>query len=104
MKADGVKRAIAFSQYPHWSCTTSGSSMNHLWRELKRLDMGDEFEWSLIDRWPLHDGFLNAVTKRVRMGLEEFDYFVVADVLGPLVKVLPAMMLAAVTPALLETR
>tara|TARA_B110000008_G_scaffold153222_1_gene154327 strand:+ start:87 stop:1346 length:1260 start_codon:yes stop_codon:yes gene_type:complete len=73
MKADGVTRAIAFSQYPHWSCTTSGSSMNHLWRELKRLNMGDDFEWSLIDRWPLHDGFLNAVKKRITIGLEQFD-------------------------------
>ena len=25
MKRDGVKRAIAFSQYPQFSCTTSGS-------------------------------------------------------------------------------
>ena len=32
MKADGVRRAIAFSQYPQWSCTTAGSSMNDLWR------------------------------------------------------------------------
>jgi len=32
MKADGIKRAIAFSQYPQYSCTTSGSSFNELWR------------------------------------------------------------------------
>ena len=28
MAKDGVKRAVAFSQYPQWSCTTAGSSMN----------------------------------------------------------------------------
>ena len=47
--------------------------MNHLWRELKRLNMGDDFEWSLIDRWPLHDGFLNAVKKRITIGLEFYS-------------------------------
>ena len=36
MAADGVKRAIAFPQYPQFSCTTTGSSLNHLWRELLR--------------------------------------------------------------------
>ena len=25
MKADGVTRAVAFSQFPHFSCTTSGA-------------------------------------------------------------------------------
>jgi protoheme ferro-lyase len=61
-------RAVAFtrSQYPQFSCTTTGSSLNHLWRELKRLDMGEEFEWSVIDRWPTHDGFLSALTDRVQ--------------------------------------
>lgn len=37
-------------QYPQWSCTTTGSSMNQLWRELDRLDMVGDFQWSLIDR------------------------------------------------------
>ncbi len=58
MKADGVTRAIAFSQYPQFSFTTTGSSMNHLWRELRRLDMGEEFEWSVLDRWPQHPRFI----------------------------------------------
>ena len=36
MKKDGVKRAVAFTQYPQFSCTTTGSSLNELWRGLKR--------------------------------------------------------------------
>lgn len=36
MKKDGVEHAIAFSQFPQWSCTTSGSSMNELWRQLNK--------------------------------------------------------------------
>lgn len=54
MKRDGVKRAIAFSQFPQWSCTTSGSSMNDLWRNIKSMDLEDQFTWSLIDRWYVH--------------------------------------------------
>ncbi|KAJ0399351.1 hypothetical protein ATCC90586_006806 [Pythium insidiosum] len=72
MKADGVERAIAFSQYPQWSCTTAGSSMNHLWRELERLNMTNDFKWSLIDRWNTHSGYIKAVANRVRQGLEQF--------------------------------
>ncbi|ETL49064.1 ferrochelatase [Phytophthora nicotianae CJ01A1] len=72
MKEDGVTRAIAFSQYPQWSCTTSGSSMNHLWRELDRLDMKEDFQWSLIDRWNTHPGYISALANRVKMGLEQY--------------------------------
>ncbi|DAZ93278.1 TPA: hypothetical protein N0F65_010902 [Lagenidium giganteum] len=72
MKQDGVERAIAFSQYPQWSCSTTGSSINHLWRELKRLNMVDDFKWSLIDRWNTHPGYIDAVAQRVRIGLEQF--------------------------------
>ena len=37
MREDGVKRAVAFSQFPQWSCTTAGSSMNELWRNVREL-------------------------------------------------------------------
>lgn len=72
MKADGVTRAIAFTQYPHFSCATTGSSLNELWRELRRLNMEETFSWSLIDRWPTHPGFVKAMAKKVREGLEQF--------------------------------
>ncbi|CAH0490973.1 unnamed protein product [Peronospora effusa] len=72
MKEDGITRAVAFSQYPQWSCTTSGSSMNHLWRELDRLDMKEDFKWSLIDRWNTHPGYISAVANRVKIGLEQY--------------------------------
>ena len=72
MAADGVTRAIAFSQYPHFSCTTTGSSMNHLWRESMRLGLENRFKWSLIDRWPTHVGFIEAVARNVATGLARF--------------------------------
>lgn len=71
MKADGVERAVAFSQYPQWSCTTAGSSMNHMWSELKRLGMESDFKWSIIDRWFSHKTFTQALVKRIEIGLSQ---------------------------------
>ena len=67
MKADGVERVVAFSQFPQWSCTTTGSSLNELWRQVKALGMQDDFKWSIIDRWPLHEGFIDAVVERMQV-------------------------------------
>jgi protoheme ferro-lyase len=69
MARDGVQRAIAFSQYPQWSCTTAGSSMNHLNLELSRLGLKDKFKWSVIDRWPQHPGFIKTVAKKIKQCL-----------------------------------
>jgi ferrochelatase len=72
MAADGVERAVAFTQYPQFSCSTTGSSLNELWRAAGRLRLQDRFEWSVIDRWPVHDGFVASMTETVREGLAEF--------------------------------
>ncbi len=72
MKADGVKRAVAFTQYPQYSCVTTGSSLNELWRALRSQGLEHEFQWSIIDRWPVHAGFIAAMAESVRAGLEKF--------------------------------
>ena len=65
LRKDGVTRAIAFTQYPQYSCSTTGSSLNELWRELKeRKDKGTggselDIKWSVIDRWGVHPGFVD---------------------------------------------
>lgn len=73
MQDDKMERVVAFSQFPQWSCTTTGSSMNELWRQIKEKKLESTFKWSLIDRWPLHSGFIDAVTDRIMTGLEQFD-------------------------------
>ena len=73
MHADGVRRAVAFTQYPQFSCSTTGSSLNELWRAASRTGLRDAFEWSVIDRWPVHDGFIEAMTDTVREGLLQFE-------------------------------
>jgi ferrochelatase len=72
MKADGVERAVAFTQYPQFSCSTTGSSLNELWRAASRTGLRDAFRWSILDRWPVHPGFIEAMTETVREGLDQF--------------------------------
>jgi|APMI01.1.fsa_nt_gi ferrochelatase len=72
MKADGITRAVAFTQYPQWSCSTTGSSLNDLWRAAERTGTKDAFEWSIIDRWGEHPGFVRAMASAVEDGLERF--------------------------------
>ena len=72
MQADGITRAVAFTQYPQWSCTTTGSSLNELWRALDRHQLTDAFTWSLLDRWGTHPGFVRAVAGAVAEGLDGY--------------------------------
>ena len=72
MHQDGVDRAIAFTQYPQFSCSTTGSSLNELWRAADRTGLRDAFHWSIVDRWPVHPGFIEAMTETVREGLGRF--------------------------------
>ena len=62
LRNDGVQRAIAFSQYPQYSCSTTGSSLNELWRQIDGLEDGDpvkRIRWSVLDRWGTHPGFID---------------------------------------------
>jgi protoporphyrin/coproporphyrin ferrochelatase len=72
MHADGVERAIAFTQYPQFSCSTTGSSLNELWRAAGRTGLLDALQWSIVDRWPIHPGFIEAMTETVQDGLARF--------------------------------
>jgi protoporphyrin/coproporphyrin ferrochelatase len=72
MRDDGIERAVAFTQYPQFSCSTTGSSLNELWRAAARTGLQDAFTWSLIDRWPVHPGFIEAMSETVRQGLDRF--------------------------------
>jgi ferrochelatase len=72
MAADGITRAVAFTQYPQWSCSTTGSSLNDLWRAAARTGLHDAFEWSIIDRWGEHDRFVRAMASAVDDGLDAY--------------------------------
>ncbi|HRP07240.1 MAG TPA: ferrochelatase [Gemmatimonadales bacterium] len=70
MAADGISRVVAFSQYPQWSCPTSGSSFIDLAGALDRTGLGDRFAWSVIDRWHDHDSLVATLAAAARDALD----------------------------------
>lgn len=74
-------RAVAFTQYPQYSCSTTGSSLNELWKWRNRLegkrasgDMHPEgsITWSVIDRWPTHPGLVEAFAQNIEAQLKTY--------------------------------
>ena len=70
-------RAVAFSQYPQYSCSTTGSSLNELWKWRSRLegkatDQSGTIQWSVIDRWPVHPGLVEAFAQLVEAQLRTY--------------------------------
>ncbi len=73
MARDGVTRAVAFTQYPQFSCATTGSSLNELWRQLRKGGYENRFDWSVVDRWHAHPGLVDAFAENIEEGLQQFD-------------------------------
>lgn len=76
MEKDGVEHIVAFSQYPQYSCTTSGSSMNaiykwHLANHPIRVP-GSGASWSVIDRWPTHPLLIKTFADNIKKELATF--------------------------------
>ena len=73
-------RAVAFTQYPQYSCSTTGSSLNELWKWRNRLegkgstdtDPSGAITWSVIDRWPVHPGLVEAFARNVETQLATY--------------------------------
>ena len=69
-------RAVAFTQYPQYSCSTTGSSLNELWKWRQRLegkaDPSGAIQWSVIDRWPAHPGLVEAFAQNIEAQLETY--------------------------------
>lgn len=74
-------RAVAFTQYPQYSCSTTGSSLNELWKWRNRLEGNraiDELAsegvitWSVIDRWPTHPGLVEAFAQNIETQLATY--------------------------------
>ena len=71
-------RAVAFTQYPQYSCSTTGSSLNDLWRWRNRLEgrhstaAQGAVQWSVIDRWPTHPGLVETFARNIEEQLEHY--------------------------------
>lgn len=68
-------RAVAFTQYPQYSCSTTGSSLNELWKWRQRLEGKagpGTIQWSVIDRWPVHPGLVEAFASNIEKTLQTY--------------------------------
>ncbi|XP_072518576.1 ferrochelatase, mitochondrial [Salminus brasiliensis] len=72
MEKDGVERAVAFTQYPQYSCSTTGSSLNAIYRYYSSRATKPKMRWSVIDRWPTHHLLVECFAEHVRLELEKF--------------------------------
>jgi len=82
MENDGIERAIAFTQYPQYSCSTTGSNLNAVYKhylskcvkpEDDPFSMSQKLKWSVIDRWPTHPKFVRGFADSIRECLKQFD-------------------------------
>ncbi|XP_074035700.1 ferrochelatase, mitochondrial [Leptinotarsa decemlineata] len=54
MENDEVQHAIIFSQFPQYSCATSGSSFNEIYKLFQKRTIPNGMRMTVIDRWPTH--------------------------------------------------
>ncbi|CAF3060296.1 unnamed protein product [Rotaria sp. Silwood2] len=101
IEKDRPKQVIAFTQYPQYSCSTTGSSLNAIAKyyaeknEKLRLEKSNkisyfdeqkdvqpikDLKWSVIDRWQTHPGLIEAFTENIRNELNKFPAHVRNDV------------------------
>ncbi|KAJ1920132.1 hypothetical protein H4219_001505 [Mycoemilia scoparia] len=71
--SDNVKRVVAFSQYPQYSCSTTGSNLNELYRQAKKYDPKNTIKWSVIDRWGNNPLFIEAMANNIELEVKKID-------------------------------
>jgi len=69
IKRDDVHRVVVFSQYPQYSCSTTGSSVNELYRKIMKMDLN--IRWSVIDRWYTNPKLVQCFVKLIQNALDE---------------------------------
>ncbi|CAG9855103.1 unnamed protein product [Phyllotreta striolata] len=71
LKKDGIEHAVMFSQYPQYSCATTGSSFNEIYRHLRKNDVLGDMKLSVIDRWPLHPLLAKTFAQNIKNELQQ---------------------------------
>lgn len=72
IEQDRPERVVIFSQYPQYSCATSGSSFNSIYTHFRRHLVPKDIEWSIIDRWATHPLLVRTFAERIRTELDAF--------------------------------
>ncbi len=69
MYINGIRRIIALSLYPHYSVTTTGSSV----LKMKEVLKGYPIETSYISHWFNHPLYIEALVDLIKKGIESFN-------------------------------
>ncbi|XP_058467473.1 ferrochelatase, mitochondrial isoform X1 [Malaya genurostris] len=73
VERDQPERVVLFSQYPQYSCATSGSSFNAIFSHYKNNKNGlSKAKWSIIDRWGTHPLLAKTFADNIRTELNKF--------------------------------
>ncbi|XP_075149127.1 ferrochelatase, mitochondrial [Haematobia irritans] len=72
IEKDGPERLVLFSQYPQYSCATSGSSFNSIYQHYKQRSPPSNIKWSVIDRWGSNPLLIKTFAERIREELDKF--------------------------------
>ncbi|XP_072384095.1 ferrochelatase, mitochondrial [Diabrotica undecimpunctata] len=71
LEKDCVEHAVIFSQYPQYSCATSGSSFNEIYRYFKNRELPKGMKMSVIDRWPIHSLLAKCFADNIKKELQQ---------------------------------
>lgn len=72
IEQDGVEHTVLFSQYPQYSCATSGSSFIEIYKYYAQRQLPSNMKWSIIDRWAMHPLLIRTITERIKEELIKF--------------------------------
>ncbi|XP_071519022.1 ferrochelatase, mitochondrial [Panulirus ornatus] len=72
MEEDGVENCIAFTQYPQYSCSTTGSSMNAIHQFYARRKLETKMNWTVIDRWCTNPFLAKCFAENIKKELDQF--------------------------------
>ncbi|XP_046658452.1 LOW QUALITY PROTEIN: ferrochelatase, mitochondrial-like [Homalodisca vitripennis] len=72
IQKEGAERVVVFSQYPQYSCATTGSSLNAIFTYFKNKSRPKNVKWSVIDRWPVHPLLAKTFADRILTELKQF--------------------------------
>ncbi|XP_031841165.1 ferrochelatase, mitochondrial isoform X1 [Nomia melanderi] len=81
LEQDGLEHTIIFSQYPQYSCATTGSSLNAIYKYYKKRQLPLNMKWSIIDRWATHPLFIKTIAERIKEELVQFPMEIRHDVI-----------------------
>lgn len=72
-REEKLDRAVAFSQYPQYSCATTGSSISAIYNFYKGFQGSSIRRWSFICRWPTDKLLVETIALRIKDQLATYQ-------------------------------